>query len=98
MGLQFFGASIIPDNLQKLSYAVSAEFRPSHWSRQRSVTEIRDQEVDVLPGGRYTLRLGLWPFHEFAVHFDGLAITEESVPERGRARSGQFEVRNKQSR
>jgi hypothetical protein len=88
--LAFTGARIVPDNLQLLGYAVLAEFRPSRWSRYRSVTEIRAQEVDLAADGRYTLRLRLWPFHEFAVEFDGFSLHDEAVTERPRARVGAF--------
>jgi hypothetical protein len=77
--MAFTGASIIPDNLQQLGYAVLAEFRPSKWSRYRSVTEIRAQEVDLVANGRFTLRLRLWPFHEFAVEFDGFSLDEAGI-------------------
>ena len=88
--MPFTGASIVPDNLQRLSYAVLAEFRPSRWSRYRSVTEIRAQEVDVVDSGRYALRLRLWPFHEFAVEFDGFSLSHEPLAERPKPRAGAF--------
>jgi hypothetical protein len=73
--LAFTGARVVPDNLQLLGYAVRAEFRPSRWSRRRSVTEILAQEFDLLTEGRYTLRLRLWPFHDFVIVLGpGLAI------------------------
>ena len=86
------GASIVPDNLQQLSYAVLAEFRPSRWSRYRSVTEVRAQEVDLVADGRYALRLRLWPFHEFAVEFDGFSLNDEAIAKRPRARVGSFVI------
>ena len=88
--MTFTGASIVPDNLRKLAYAIRAEFRPSHWSRYRSVTEIHDQEVDVVGSGRYTLRLRLWPFHEFAVEFDGFSRSHEPLADRPPPRAGAF--------
>ncbi len=93
LSMQFSGARIVPDNLQRLGYAVRAEFKQSHWSRHRTVTEILAQEVDVAGDGRYVLRLRLWPFHEFAIEFDGMSLTEESVADRGPARAGSFDIR-----
>ena len=90
--LQFDGATIVPDDLQKLAYAVGAEFRPQHWRQRRGVTEILAQEVDVLPDGRFTLRLRLWPFHPFAVEFTDFTLREEPIVERGRTRGGSFVV------
>lgn len=90
--MTFSGAHVVPDNLQRLSYAVLAEFRPSRWSRYRSVTEIRAQEVDLVAAGRYTLRLRLWPFHEFAVEFDGFRLHTEDVARRPRPRVGAFVI------
>jgi hypothetical protein len=88
--LMFDRAAVVPDNLQLLAEAIGAEFRSNHWHQGRSVTEIRVVEVDVLPGGRFTLRLRLWPFHEFAIEFDALSIAEEALDGRGPARSGKF--------
>lgn len=94
--LRFVEATVVPDNLQKLEYAVGAEFRPQHRSQRRGVTEILAQEVDVLPDGRYTLRFRLWPFHQFAVEFADFTLREEPVVERGRTRGGSFVVRGPQ--
>jgi hypothetical protein len=88
--MDFADARIIPANVQRLGYAVLAELRPSRWSRYRSVTEIRAQEVDLVAGGRYTLRLRLWPFHEFAVEFAGFSLHDEALEERPPARAGAF--------
>jgi hypothetical protein len=90
--LQFAGATIVPDDLQRLGYAVGAEFRPQHWRQRRGVTEILAQEVDLLPDGRYTLRLRLWPFHQFAVEFADFTLSEELVTEPSRTRAGSFVV------
>jgi hypothetical protein len=90
--LNFDGATIVPDNLQRLGHAVRAEFRPQHRGERRGVTVILAQEVDVLPDGRYTLRLRLWPFHEFAVEFADFTLGEEPVTEPGRTRAGSFVV------
>jgi hypothetical protein len=88
----FTGASIVPENLQLLGFAIRAEFRPAPRSRHLTITEILAQEVDIAPGGRAVLRLRLWPFHEFGLEFDGLSLTEEMVAERGPARPGAFVV------
>lgn len=90
--MTFTGATVVPD-LQRLGYAVLAEFRPSHWSRYRFVTEIRAQEVDMLADGRYTLRLRLSPFHEFGVEFDGFSLTDEVLAKRPPSRVGSFAIR-----
>jgi len=39
------------------------------------------------------LRLRLWPFHEFAIEFGALALTEEALDARGREQAGKFVVR-----
>lgn len=91
--LQFDRAAVVPDNLQLLAEAIGAEFRSNHWHQGRSVTEIRVVEVDVLPGGRSILRLRLWPFHQFAIEFGALALTEEALDARGREQAGKFVVR-----
>ncbi len=88
--MEFTGARIVPDDLQRLSYAILAEFRPSHWSRYRSVTEIRAQEVDMVADGRFTLRLRLWPFHEFAIEFDDFRLDDTAISSRPRAQVGSF--------
>jgi hypothetical protein len=88
--MAFTGASIVPENLQLLGFAIRAEFRPAPRSRDLTFTEILAHEVDVAPGGRAVLRLRLWPFHEFGVEFDGFSLTEEPVAERGPARPGAF--------
>lgn len=91
--LRFEGAAVVPHNLHLLAEAIGAEFRPNHWHQRRSVTEIRVVEVDLLPGGRFILRLRLWPFHEFAIEFDAISIAEESLNVRGPERAGKFVVR-----
>src|SRR6266849_10625906 len=48
-------------------------------AQRRSVTEIRDVEVDRLPSGRHIVRLRLLPFQEFAIEFDGLSIAESPL-------------------
>lgn len=91
--MTFTGASIVPDNLQRLGYAVLAEFRPSQWSRYRSTTEIRAQEIDLAANGRYILRLRLWPFYEFAVEFESFSLDAEAIKTRPRPRVGAFVIR-----
>jgi hypothetical protein len=73
LDLRFSDAQIVPDNYQKLAYAIGAEYRADHWGTTHTV--IRYQEVDIDPMGRMTLRLGLWPFHEFAIEFGALVLT-----------------------
>ena len=91
--LRFVDAAIDPENLLLLGKAVGAEFRTDHWSTSRTVTEIQYTEVDLLPGGRFIVRLRLWPFHEFGVAFGGLSIAEEALSEREPARPGTFVCR-----
>lgn len=90
--LTFLDALIVPDDLQRLAAAVGAEFRSNDWHRGRSVTEILDQEVDLLPDGRFALRLRLWPFHEFAVEFSSMSLAEMATAARSPQRAGSFEV------
>jgi hypothetical protein len=90
--LQFGGATFAPDDLQRHAAAIGAEFRPNQWNRRRSVTEIRDVEVDRLDDGRFVLRLGLWPFHELAIEFNELAVVEEPLLDRGPTRAGTLVV------
>lgn len=88
--LRFEDATLVPDNVQLLAYAVGAEFRSNHWHRGRAVTEIRAQEVDLAPGGRFVLRLRLWPFYEFAVDFAAVSVVEVPLAERSAPRPGRF--------
>jgi hypothetical protein len=90
--LQFEGAAIVPDDYQRLSSAIRAEFRSDHWHRGRVVTEVLDQKVTTLPEGRHRMRIRLRPFHTFAIEFDQLVLTETPLAERGPARPGQFRV------
>ena len=92
LSLLFEGASVVPDNLQRLGFAVRAEFRPTRWSRYRTTTIIHYQEVDIADDGRYVLRLRLWPFHEFAVLFRKLSSTDASIERPPNARAGNFHV------
>jgi hypothetical protein len=91
--LQFEGATVVPDNVQLLAEAVGAEFHPNHWHKERQVTEVQDVEVDLLPDGRFSLRLRLRPFYEFAIEFSGFSLAEDPLEARGPARAGTFVVR-----
>jgi hypothetical protein len=88
--LSFEGASIRPDDLQRVAAAVGAEFRPNHWHRARAVTEVLEHKVDVLPDGRFVLRLRLWPFYRFAVEFSGFSLGEVPMADPRPARAGRF--------
>jgi hypothetical protein len=90
LSLAFDGATVVPDDLERLAAAVGAEFRANHWHQRRTVTEIRKQEVDVLPDGRYVLRLWLWPFYEFAIEFSGFSIVSIPMSTQGPVRAGRF--------
>jgi hypothetical protein len=90
INLQFGSASIVPDNLYLLAQAIGAEFRSNHWHRQRTVTEILAHEVDVRRGGRFVLALRLTPFHEFAIEFATLSLTEVPIAERSPARAARY--------
>ena len=92
LALRFDEAAIVPDNLWLLAEAVGASFRPNHWRRERGVTEIRYQEVDLLRDGRFVLRLRLWPFHEFAVEFGAFSYSEVPIAARPAARPGRFVI------
>ncbi len=73
--LVFRGATLVPDNLQLLAYALGARYATDYWGE--ATTVIRAQEVDVLPSSGFVLRLRLWPFYEFAVEFFDFALSEE---------------------
>lgn len=88
--LHFRGTTIVPHNLQRLAAAVGAEFRANHWHQRRTVTEIQAQEIDLLPDGRFVLRLRLWPFHEFAIEFAMFSLAEAPLTGRGLERAGRF--------
>jgi hypothetical protein len=90
--LSFEGASIVPDDLQRLAAAVGAEFRANHWHRGRTVTEVLDSTVDALPDGRFALRLRLFPFYQFAVEFSEFSLVEVSLAARGPGRAGRFKL------
>jgi len=90
--LTFEEAKVVPDNLSRLADAVGAEFRANHWHQRRTVTEIQKHEIRVLPGGRYALRLQLWPFYEFSIEFSGFSLVEVPMSSRGPARAGRFTV------
>jgi len=92
LSLWFKGARVVPDDLQHLAEAVGAEFRANHWHQRRTVTEIRRQEVHLLPDGRYVLRLELWPFYRFAIEFSAFSLAEVPMSARGPARAGRFSI------
>ena len=92
LSLRFDEATVVPENLHLLAEAIGASFRPNHWRRGRGVTEIRYHEVDLLPDGRFVLRLRLWPFHEFAVEFGAFSYSEVPLPARPAARPGRFVI------
>lgn len=93
MSVTFDDAEIVPDDLHLLAEAIGATFRPNHWHRGTAVTEIRWHEVDVLPDGKFVLRLRLWPFHEFSVEFGMLTYTTEPLASPPLARAGRFITR-----
>jgi len=83
--LHFEGATVVPENYQKLAFALGALYRTT--GRFGSTgTVIHYQEVDRAPDGRFILRLRLWPFHEFEVWFRRVASTDVpgDRPARGR--------------
>jgi len=88
--LRFEGATIVPDNLQLVAYAIGAEFTPNHWHEDVTVTEIRAYEVDIIRWARFILRMSLWPFHEFAVEAADVTMTEADWPTRPPAHAGAF--------
>jgi hypothetical protein len=73
--LSFEGASIVPNDLRLLADAVGAQYRPNHWHQGRTVTEVLEHKVADLPGGRFVLRLRLWPFYQFAIEFSGFSCS-----------------------
>jgi len=72
--LVFRGATLAPDNLQLLAFALGARYQTDHWGEVTTI--IRAQEVDVDPEGGFILRLRLWPFHEFAINFTAFELEE----------------------
>lgn len=88
--IRFSGATIVPGNVQLLAYAVGAEFTANHWHDAMTVTDIRACEIDVDVPDRFVLRMRLWPFHEFAVEFADLSITETPSTARPAAHAGLF--------
>ena len=87
--LVFGGATFVPDDLQPVAYAVGATYSSEHWGTTR--TEVLAQEVDIADDGRFLLRIRLWPFHEFAIAFATMSLTESPAsPDDGRAGSFTF--------
>jgi len=90
LSLFFEEAAVVPDNFQRLAFAVGAQFRATD-AFGPTATIIHYQEIDLADDGRYVLRLRLWPFHEFEVWFGRLATTD--VPsERPRRPRGNLHV------
>ncbi len=73
-------ATLSPEDFPRLEFAVTARYRRQGYEH---VTEILDQEVDILADGRFVLRLRLYPFHDFAVEFEGFTLQETPLAERG---------------
>lgn len=71
LALRFHDAEIVPDNYQALGYAIGAVYAENDWGEV--ITTVRAQEVDR-SDGRSVLRLRLWPFHEFAIHFGSMSL------------------------
>ncbi len=57
-----------------MAHAVGGSFVTDHWGSTRTI--ILDQEVELVEGGRFLLRLRLWPFHEFGLTFRTCSLTE----------------------
>jgi hypothetical protein len=85
LSLFFEGASVLPENFQKIAFALGAEYRATGGFGPTE-TIIHYQEVDRAADGRFVLRLRLWPFHEFEVWFRGVTSTDRpsARPSRGR--------------
>jgi hypothetical protein len=79
LDLRYGEAEIVPPDLRTLEYAVRATFRFEGYEGPPQVTEILYHELGVLPGGRFTHRLLLHPFHEFAVEFRTLRLEETQL-------------------
>jgi hypothetical protein len=47
------------------------------WFDEDQLTEVGEEEVDLLPGGRFAHRLLLWPEGEFGVAFRRLEIDHQ---------------------
>jgi hypothetical protein len=88
LSLFFEGASVVPDNFQKIAFALGAEYRATGGFGPTG-TIIHYQEVDRAADGRFVLRLRLWPFYEFEVWFRVVTSTDapSARPPRGRRRT-----------
>jgi hypothetical protein len=71
LALRFRDAEIVPENYQALAFAIGAIYAENDWGG--IITVVRAQEVDRSEG-RSVLRLRLWPFHEFAIHFGSMSL------------------------
>lgn len=90
--LRFDDARVVPDDYQRLSAAIRAEFKSDHWHRGRAITEVEDQRVEAIADGRHRLTLRLWPFHKFAIEFGHVLVEERPLTDRGPARPGKLRV------
>jgi len=90
----FQGAELIPQDFQRLRYALVAEFREDKW---KTVSEVVDEEIDTAPNHRLVIRLRLFPFYEFAVQFSSIEIDVRPITRRRAARASRFIVRNEYS-
>ena len=71
---EFRDACIVPENYQRLAFAIGAIYRSDRWGNV--VTIIRKQSL-LQNGDRFVLSLTLWPFHRFAIDFATVAIYNE---------------------
>ncbi|MEX2546311.1 MAG: hypothetical protein WD830_00820 [Chloroflexota bacterium] len=79
--LEFQDATIVSDDLQRLAYAVGAQFQSDHWGE--ATTQIFAQEIDISDNGRFVLRIRLWPFHQFAIEFGDVHLRTAPGEDKG---------------
>ena len=91
LSLSFEGASVVPENFQKIAFALGAEYRATGGFGPAG-TIIHYQEVDRAADGRFVLRLRLWPFHEFEVLFRRVTSTDAPSARPPRGRRGTLRV------
>ena len=91
LALLFEGAAVVPDNFQRLAFAVGAAFRKTG-PFGPTTTVIHYQELDIAADGRYVLRLRLWPFHEFEVWFRRMTSTDAPVDRPGGRSRGDMSI------
>jgi hypothetical protein len=70
--LAFREADVVPENYQKLGFAIGATYAPNHWGGV--ITVILAQEIETLRHGRFVFRLRLWPFHAFSIEFGSMSL------------------------